>query len=224
MTNPVVGTQTPLDNSTKAASTAYVDSAVSTAVGSGASPLPFFAHPSIDGQVTTVAWTNAALGGTTNAIILWYFVLPYTTKFKNISFYVAGLDATNKYDFGIYNKSGSLLANLGAAIYGTAGSKTVAIAQTEVTLAAGAYFFAITSNAAGSLILETCNVAGTNFYVIANSKTTTPTWFASATASTGGALASTITAPTISSSSNLVNWRDNTSTAVGAPIFVLTDF
>lgn len=224
LSSPVVGTQAPLDDSTKAASTAYVDTAISAAIGSGAAPLPYFFYGAAEGGVTTAAWTNTALGGTSNAVILWYFVLPYTTKFKKITVYVAGADAVNDYDFGIYSLSGTLLANIGASTYTSTGSITKAIAQTEVSLAAGAYFFAITSNAAGGLTLETSSVSGTDFYVIGNSTTTIPIWFTSATASSGGALPSSMTAPTISAASNLVNWRTNTSTAVGKPIFVLTDF
>lgn len=74
------------------------------------------------------------------------FLLPYKLTFSHIGIHVDQLDAVNNYDFGIYNTAGTLLANVGAAIYASTGFKQLATIQGAQTLQPGRYVFGWTGN------------------------------------------------------------------------------
>src|SRR6266436_3309640 len=74
-------------------------------------------------------------------------IISWPLSVSHLTFNVTTLDnSTNKYDFGLYNAAGTLVANIGAASYTTSGAKTGALAQGTVTLNPGLYFLAFTGN------------------------------------------------------------------------------
>ncbi len=195
------------------------------AAGGGTSPATYFTYPSsAQTSPTTLNWNNSAVGGNTNVVALWWFFLPYEITLTSLVIDITGSD-TNHYDFGIYTLAGALKANIGATVYSSTGVKIKPIAQTSVTLPAGAYYFAWTGN--GSAGLQIGGASGSNvgsFIVAANNTSSNPQWFATATASTGGALPSSITAPTTpTSTSNLVLYN-NLSNTNYIPLFALVGF
>ena len=130
-------TQSAGDNSTKLATTAYVDA------GRGA-------HWSIPGSVQT----GTPIGFDTNAnkAYVWAVSIPYPLKSSNVVYYVQGLDSSgNTYDIGIYDSGGNLKAHIGptagSTFSATSGLHTAAWTSANVVLQPGIYFVAITCSA-----------------------------------------------------------------------------
>lgn len=190
---------------------------------SGATTLPFFTYPATSNAQIALSWTATDLGSGANKIVLWAFILPYATTVTHIGINIQSADSSSKYDFGIYNTSGALQANIGATTYTTTGLKMEPIAQSSVILQAGLYYFAWTSNALSGSPLEILGVptqqAGNA--LIANG-TGNPTWFPTTTASSGGALPNSITAPSVpTSTSNVFYWNGFSNQDI-VPQFVLS--
>ena len=195
------------------------------ASGGGGSALTYFSYPTgASASPTTVNWNNSAVGGGLNKIALWWFLLPYQLTLTTIAVDIVGTD-TNHYDFGIYNLSGTLQANMGATVFSVAGANIKPITQTTVTLSPGQYYFAWAGNAAAGLQIGgtgTSSIGG--FLIAANNTASTPVWFATSTASSGGALPGSITAPTTpTSASNLVLYT-NVANSNEVPLFALAGF
>lgn len=124
------------------------------------------------------------------------FYLPNSVTFSNIVVIVATSDAGANYDWGIYNTSGSLLAHVGAHSVGATGVVDLAVVGAPITLVAGKYYFAFTGAAATARITRPGGAASS--LVLTFSDLTE-----SGTASTGGALPSTIVVPADSWASTL---------------------
>ena len=75
-------------------------------------------------------------------IILTPFFIAATLTFTQISVALLAASTTPDWDFGVYDNSGSLVANTGSVKPTPTGIKTMPIAQTSVTLPAGTYYFA----------------------------------------------------------------------------------
>jgi hypothetical protein len=156
---------------------------ISATGGSGGSPtLPFF--------VTGSEQTGNSQAATVNVNKLWGFLLPYNVTTTEISYYVTTADDTaNKYDIGIFNNAGILVADLGP----TAGTtfapaksfETLKWKQGSTTLAAGRYYIGFTTTCTGSA----CAQLGASPTYVSFAINT------SAGSTAGGALSSTITPP-----------------------------
>jgi hypothetical protein len=143
--------------------------------------LPFF--------VTGGGRTGASLGAAQDVTKIWGFLLPYNVATTKITYDVTIADNTaNKYDIGILNSAGKLLLNVGATAGTTfAPSKafqTLAWAQGSANLAAGRYYLAFTTNCSSTCAKVASATTDISFAINA-----------SAGASQGGALPSTITPP-----------------------------
>ena len=152
-----------------------------SATGGSAAALPFF--------VTGGEHTGGVQAATKNLTRLWGILLPYNVTTTDITYDVTTADNTaNTYDIGIFDNSGNLLADIGP----TAGTtfapakafQTLAWRQGSTTLAAGRYYLAFTTNCASACAAIAASTTYISFAINA-----------SAGASTGGALPSTMTPP-----------------------------
>lgn len=130
-------TQSAGDNSTKLATTAYVDS------GRGA----YWMTPGSTG-------TSSPIGCDANAskAYIWGISIQYPLLTSNVMYYISGADnSSNTYDLGIYDSAGNLKAHTGALAGTTfapsSGYKTQAWTSANVTIAPGRYFVAIACSA-----------------------------------------------------------------------------
>ena len=175
---PVLGTLTAGQN---ISITNSPGSVTISAAGGGGATLPFF----ISGGQRTGASQPAAL----NITKLWGFLLPYSVTTTKITYDVTTADNTaNNYDIGIYNSSGNLVVDIGPTPGTTfAPSKlfrTLSWTQGSTAFAAGRYYIGLTMNCSASC----AQIAAVGSYVSFAIN-------ASAGASTGGALPSTVTPP-----------------------------
>jgi hypothetical protein len=119
-----------------------------------------------------------------NAINISPMYIPFSVTFGHIAVDVGTADGTNNSDFGIYDSSGNLKCNIGAAVYASTGVKNLACTQGSVTISPGIYFFAFTTNGSVPTLKIYYSTASSGMF----------TWWSqtSATASTGGALPGSI--------------------------------
>lgn len=129
--------------------------------------------------------TNTPTLGGSNAIVLAPFTIPYSITVSNLGWANGSNDNTNLWDFGIYNLSGTRQCHTGALhLLNSAGnSQNAALGST--TLAAGAYLYAVTHNAAGGL--------ASPFF---GSQANALVYYSTATTSSGGVLPASITVAT----------------------------
>lgn len=150
--------------------------------GGGSPTLPFFA--------TGSEQTGNSQGATANLNKLWGFLLPYNVTTTEITYYVTTADNTaNKYDIGIFNSSGNLVADIGPTPGTTfAPSKsfqTLKWTQGSTALAAGRYYIGFTTTCTGSA----CAQLGASPTYVSFAVNT------SAGSTAGGGLSSSITPP-----------------------------
>lgn len=134
-----------------------------------------------------------------------YIGLPITAYMRTttgICYYVATADNTaNVYDIGLYNRSGNLVVHTGATagttLFASTGTKCVNWA-TPGTVVQGLYVFAITSSAATPV----ASLGGTNTSTAFEFNFAAV--FTNGGVTTGGALNSTITFPTVTWAPNRV--------------------
>jgi hypothetical protein len=154
---------------------------ISASGGGGSPTLPFF--------VTGTGHTGSSQAATENITKLWGILLPYNVTTTEIIYDVATADKTsNDYDIGLFDNSGSLVVDLGAmpgtTFSASTGFKTLAWAQGSTSLAAGRYYLAFTTNCASACAKIGAGPAAISFAVNA-----------SAGATTGGGLPTSITPP-----------------------------
>jgi len=175
---PVLGTLTAGENINITNSPGSV---TISATGGSAATLPFF--------VTGGEHTGGVQAATKNVTRLWGILLPYNVTTTEITYDVTTADNTaNIYDIGIFNNSGNLVADIGPSAGKTfapaKGFQTLAWSQGSTSLAAGRYYLAFTTNCASTCAAIAASTTYVSFAV-----------YASAGASTGGALPSAITPP-----------------------------
>ena len=136
---------------------------------------------------------NQRSGGTQpfikNLNKLWGFLLPYNVTTTQVTYDITTADATsNNYDIGIFNSAGNLVVDIGptpgSTFSATKGFHTVTWDQGSTTLPAGKYYIGFTTNCNSACAV----VAAVGSFVSFAAN-------ASAGATTGGALSSTITPP-----------------------------
>jgi hypothetical protein len=177
---PVLGTLTAGSNITITNGPGSVT--IAAAGGGGGSPtLPFFA--------TGGERTGASQVLTLNVTKLWGFLLPYNVTTTEIIYDIATADNTaNDYDIGIFNNSGNLVVDVGptpgTTLASAVGFHTLTWTQGSTSLAAGRYYLAITTNCKSAC----AKIEGATTFVSFAMN-------ASAGASSGGALPSTLTPP-----------------------------
>jgi len=172
-------TQGSGDNSTKVATDAFVQAAISTLAplaspaltGTPIAPTPSFGDNStklattayVQNQTTGVPWLTVGRAGsvsgvtfstTANQAELWGVVLTFPVTTTQVTYYVGTADnTTNSYDIGIYNSSGALVVHTGTkagtAFAPTTGATTLSWAA-SATLQPGKYYLAITTNCTAS--------------------------------------------------------------------------
>jgi hypothetical protein len=135
-------TQGTHDNSTKLATTAYVDAAISGVSTSWMTPI-------------SASNGGAFPSSTANRCLMWGFTLPVAVQTSQISYYVganADNTATYNYDLGIFNSSGTLILNLSAgSLHGSSFAPstvptTLSWTQGSTLLLPGAYYLAYYSS------------------------------------------------------------------------------
>src|ERR1700675_421822 len=141
LSNPIVGTQSPLDNSTKAASTAYTDAAVA-AVIQAASPSsqPGF-NPSNFACIPGAGGINSALTIAIgpNIVFVMRFILPFQITIRRGTASIGTLVAAKTFCGGIYSMAGNKLFEVD---FSTASAVVVTGTSAVVTLAPGEYWYA----------------------------------------------------------------------------------
>ncbi len=152
MPNGTTGTtQSPGDNTTKIATTAFV------IANAGAAPnINAFKVAPQEGSAVGFSAVGHTWG--------YGFWLPNAGQFGHLLVDIQSVDALNNYEFGIYNAAGTLIANTTAGGISSNGWQSFAISQGTVTMAAGKYFFAssaATSNtAAGFTAVDAIYTSG----------------------------------------------------------------
>jgi hypothetical protein len=134
--------------------------------------------------------------------------IPYALSVSKFIFAtVSGGGDTNAghlYDFGFYNTSGTQVFNIGAPSYTSSGLYIQSFAQGLLTINPGMYWLAWTCNTSSpDLAPAGYAVNGVEPFGIFNSLTGNPQWFHSSTSSSGGALPSSITAPSPVAATNI---------------------
>jgi hypothetical protein len=198
---------------------AWPDQTIAASSSSGAA-IPLWNYPpftNVRVSNETIGWNDGVtLGGTQNATYMVPFNIDQQITASFLKLYVTTTGgSSNFYDLGIYNSSGTLLANIGATHLNTLGPVSQAFTQGSVTFTPGMYWFAITSNrSSGALFAFTAvdpfifptSPGGQDTMWVYCFQTTgvfgSPTWFqpASGGTTTGGALNSSVTPATLSSS------------------------
>ena len=139
-----------------------------TGTGKAASPLGVAAWP-------LTSWGFGGPGSnqsiSPNQISANGFYLPCALTFSKITVYVGTTDAVNDYDIGIYNRAGTLLANIGPQSIPSGGVQTFSFVQGAQTISPGLYLFAWTGNA-GTLQLQS-NGNSNTWYVNSNAGSST---------------------------------------------------
>jgi hypothetical protein len=89
-------------------------------------------------------WGFGNITYATNTTKLYSIWVPYSLTFSHIDYYVGTADsvASDTYDFGLYNGSGTLVADVGATSTVTAGLRDIATVQGSQTISAGQYYVA----------------------------------------------------------------------------------
>jgi len=138
-------------------------------------PLTFFTPCAVNG--------TSGINGA-NKVDIYGFALDHALTFANISIYIDTSDSSNNYDFGIYSDAGSLVANVGAQTLPSTGQHGFATVQGSQTILPGNYLFAVTG------VMQVAVLYFSNSFLA---------WKVGLTYanSTGGALPSSITAPTV---------------------------
>jgi hypothetical protein len=135
-------TQAAHDNSTKLATTSYVDAAISGMSTSWMMPI-------------SASNSGAFPSSSANRCLLWGFTLPVAVQTSQISYFVganADNSGTYNYDLGVFNNSGSLVLNLsGGSLHGSTfaaatGATTLSWTQGSTLLLPGAYYLAYYSS------------------------------------------------------------------------------
>ena len=122
---------------------------------------------------------------TANVALLWGLPITIPVQFNRFAFDINTADGntTDKYDIGIYDSTGALLANIGATAFTSTGVKTASTTQGTVTLYPDKkYYVGITGN---STTLKFS--AGVSTFTFAQN--------ASQSSSTAGVLPATTTIP-----------------------------
>ena len=175
---PVLGTLTAGQN---VSITSNPGSITISATGGSSATLPFFA--------TGGQRTGATQAAVMNLTKLWGFLLPYNVATTEMTYDVTTPDNTaNDYDVGIFNNSGTLVLDIGPTPGTTfapaKGFHTLMWKQGSTSLGAGRYYIALTTNCSATCAVVGASSAWVSFAIDA-----------SAGASTGGALPSTVTPP-----------------------------
>jgi hypothetical protein len=84
-----------------------------------------------------------------NVVGGWSIDVPFPIEFSKIAFSVitADTNGSDKYDFGIYDLNGNLVANVGAQAFISTGLYDLTVTQGTVALEEGKYIFAATGTA-----------------------------------------------------------------------------
>lgn len=146
--------------------------------GGGGTTLPVYAG----GMRGSGSWAISA-----NQVRVIGIMLPISVgPISHLDFWVNAADAStsDKYDVGIYNSAGNLLADVGAVNLAKTGYLSLPTTQSSQTLPAGKYYLAFTGNATTAQI----EGAGGNFASFASN--------IAVSSSSGGVLPATITPPT----------------------------
>ena len=147
----------------------------------GAAALPYFA--------TGDQHAGSSVSAGTNVTALWGFLLPYPVTTSKITYDVTTVDnGANKYNIGIYNYSGNLLAQIGATAGTTfapsAAFHSLAWSKGATTLQPGRYYIAFTTDCTSKCAAIGATATYVSFAIAS-----------SGGASSGGALPATLTAP-----------------------------
>lgn len=126
---------------------------------------------------------NQGLVGANNVWVSGFF-LGYSATFAHITLNIGVADAAGLYDFGVYNKAGTLIADIGAQHLPSTGVQNFAIVQAAQTLQPGLYALGITGNSTTA----TFNSQGTTISWISNANIAT---------SSSGALPASVGALTV---------------------------
>jgi hypothetical protein len=177
---PVAPTPSTSDNSTKIATTAYVQ-AQGYLTSVPTCPM-WFTQPH--------ASSTVSFSGTANKASLWGVVLSCTLATTQITYNVSTADnSANTYDLGIVNSSGTVVAHIGSTAGTTfapsTGWKTLSWTA-SATLPPGKYYVAITSSCTSSCAVLEGGSSGVGLTFAGNQ---------AESVTTGGTLPGTITTP-----------------------------
>jgi len=162
--------------------TATSSTAADWQASGGGATLTSWADPAGTGGGTAVGIASA------NQIVCNTMQLPVSVQASAITVVVGNAGTSgHTYDFGIYNSSGTLVADTGAQTNGFPGTskRSIALAGGLTAFAAGNYLACLTGTAVDATLYQG---AATILMPVVNG--------ASSTSSTGGVLPSTITPPT----------------------------
>jgi hypothetical protein len=154
---------------------------VTISAATGALALPLF--------VTGGERTGGVVSAKKNITSLWGFLLPYPVSTSEVTYDVTTADkAASKYDLGIFDHTGKLVLAVGStaatSFAAATGFRTLPWTQGSVTLPAGRYYLAFTTDCSTACAA----IGATNTFVSFAIN-------ASAGATTGAALPSTLTPP-----------------------------
>jgi hypothetical protein len=196
------------------------------AAGGGGAAQSIWTYPKISGAPTNFNPVNSqSMNFTANKVVFMYVHIDVAITVGHFSFLPTTGDATNFYDWGMYDLSGTLIWNLGPQHFtASSGQITTPLAQGTITIQPGNYWLAFTGNGTGLLFWGASPSQVAEYFYFVNSVSGTPLWWTSATSSSGGSL--TGLSPTVPSapttSGNLSNNQVTAASASSFPVICLS--
>jgi hypothetical protein len=169
---PSAPTPSTSDNSTKIATTGYVQAqgyATASSLSAGNYPKASGSGALADSGVSagpySIPWITVYRGGgsstfstSSNTVKLWGVVLTWPVSATQVTYNISTADANTSgscnYDIGIADTSGAIKAHIGSTAnqtFGSSGAHTIAWAGGAVTLQPGKYYVALTTSCTANL-------------------------------------------------------------------------
>lgn len=225
--NGGTGTSTPnlIPGTNIAITGTWPDQTISGSGGASGAPQSVWTWPDFAPPPNNMNPVNSgSMNFSANQIKFMYIHIDAPLTVGHFAFLPTTADPTNKYDWGMYTTTGTLVWNLGAQTFNaSSGQIIVPFVQGTISISPGNYWLAFTGNGTGLTFQSAEPPQISEYFFFANVPTGTgPLWWTSSTASSGGALPSSPVIPAApTAAGNLTNAQVTTVSAGSFPIIAL---